>query len=106
MVEALKAQGVTVVLVTHAMDEAETLCNRLVIIDRRSGPSSPDVSLARLPRRGVRRGGGYLHRRVQPMIRWRVKAQGAPDEVRGEHRSLESAYLALTTPDVRKGRLT
>lgn len=34
MVEALRAQGVTVVLVTHAMDEAETLCDRLVIIDR------------------------------------------------------------------------
>jgi ABC-2 type transport system ATP-binding protein len=63
MVEALKAQGVTVVLVTHAMDEAETLCDRLVIIDR-----------------------------------GRVMAHGTPDEVRAEHRSLESAYLAFTTP--------
>lgn len=63
MVEALQAQGVTIVLVTHAMDEAETLCDRLVIIDR-----------------------------------GKVVAQGTPDEVRGAHRSLEAAYLALTTP--------
>jgi len=71
MVQALKAQGVTVVLVTHAMDEAETLCDRLVIIDR-----------------------------------GRVRALGTPDEVRGEHRSLEDAYLALTTPTFGKGSLT
>jgi ABC-2 type transport system ATP-binding protein len=63
MVDALKKRGVTVVLVTHSMDEAETLCDRLVIIDH-----------------------------------GRVVAQGTPDEVRGEHRTLEGAYLALTTP--------
>jgi ABC-2 type transport system ATP-binding protein len=63
MVEALKAQGVTVVLVTHGMDEAETLCDRLVVIDR-----------------------------------GQVVAHGTPDEVRGEHRTLEAAYLGLTAP--------
>ena len=33
LVQRLQDRGVTVVLVTHAMDEAETLCDRLVVID-------------------------------------------------------------------------
>jgi ABC-2 type transport system ATP-binding protein len=33
MIRALKRQGVTVLLVTHAMDEAETLCDRLAVIN-------------------------------------------------------------------------
>jgi ABC-2 type transport system ATP-binding protein len=61
LVRRLRDRGVTVVLVTHAMDEAEMLCDRLVVIDR-----------------------------------GRVVAEGTPDGVRGEHRSLETAYLALT----------
>jgi ABC-2 type transport system ATP-binding protein len=34
LVSDLRRRGVTVVLVTHAMDEAETLCDRLVVINR------------------------------------------------------------------------
>lgn len=34
LVEAIKEQGKTVVLVTHYMDEAEALCDRLAIIDQ------------------------------------------------------------------------
>jgi ABC-2 type transport system ATP-binding protein len=34
LVQGLRDRGVTVVLVTHAMDEAETLCDRLAVIDR------------------------------------------------------------------------
>ena len=34
LVQAVRAQGKTVVLVTHFMDEAEYLCDRLAIIDR------------------------------------------------------------------------
>ena len=52
-------------LVTHAMDEDETLCDRLIIID----------------------------------AGW-IVAEGTPDEVRGDHRTLESAYLALTAPSL------
>jgi ABC-2 type transport system ATP-binding protein len=63
LVRRLRDGGVTVLLVTHAMDEAELLCDRIAVIDR-----------------------------------GRVVAVGPPDEVRGEHRSLEAAYLALTAP--------
>ncbi len=34
MVRNLRDRGVTVLLVTHFMDEAETLCDRLVVINR------------------------------------------------------------------------
>ncbi len=34
LIRRIREQGTTVVLVTHFMDEAETLCDRLVVIDR------------------------------------------------------------------------
>jgi len=34
LVEAIRARGTTVILVTHFMDEAERLCDRLAIVDR------------------------------------------------------------------------
>jgi ABC-2 type transport system ATP-binding protein len=61
LVRRLREAGVTVVLVTHAMDEAETLCDRLAVI-----------------------------------VAGRVAAAGTPEEVTGEHGSLEAAYLAIT----------
>jgi len=61
LVRSLRDSGVTVLLVTHAMDEAELLCDRLVVIHR-----------------------------------GRIVAEGTPDQVRGDHRSLEAAYLELT----------
>jgi ABC-2 type transport system ATP-binding protein len=65
MVRTLRERGTTVVLVTHAMDEAEALCDRVVVV-----------------------AGG------------RLVAEGMPDQVRGEHRTLELAYLALTAPEL------
>lgn len=64
LVQALKASGITVVLVTHALDEAEALCDRVVLI-----------------------------------ADGRLVAEGTPDEVRGDHRTLEAAYLELTDPN-------
>lgn len=34
LIERMRERGVTVILVTHFMDEAETLCDRLALIDR------------------------------------------------------------------------
>jgi ABC-2 type transport system ATP-binding protein len=34
LIERMRGRGVTVILVTHFMDEAETLCDRLALIDR------------------------------------------------------------------------
>ena len=34
LIRAIRAAGVTVVLITHFMDEAETLCDRVAVIDR------------------------------------------------------------------------
>ena len=34
LIREIRARGTTVILVTHFMDEAETLCDRLVVIDR------------------------------------------------------------------------
>jgi ABC-2 type transport system ATP-binding protein len=43
LVRRLRDEGVTVVLVTHAMDEAETLCDRLAVIvaGRVAGTGTP-----------------------------------------------------------------
>lgn len=63
LVRRMREQGVTVVLVTHDMGEAEALCDRLAVI-----------------------------------VGGRVAAEGAPSDVRGQHRTLEDAYLAVTDP--------
>lgn len=63
LIRTLRSGGITVVLVTHAMDEAEALCDRVVVIDA-----------------------------------GRIVAEGSPDAVRGEHHTLEAAYLDLTDP--------
>ena len=40
LIERMRDRGVTVILVTHFMDEAETLCDRLALINRRAPPGS------------------------------------------------------------------
>jgi ABC-2 type transport system ATP-binding protein len=66
LVRRLRTTGVTVLLVTHAMDEAEALCDRIAVV-----------------------------------ARGRIAAEGTPDQVRGAHRTLEDAYLRLTSTDDR-----
>ncbi|HXV92496.1 MAG TPA: ABC transporter ATP-binding protein [Pseudonocardia sp.] len=58
LVRALRARGVTVLLVTHAMDEAETLCDRLVVIDRGRAVASGTPDEVRGPHRTLE--GAYL----------------------------------------------
>jgi ABC-2 type transport system ATP-binding protein len=69
LVRAVRDAGATVVLVTHLMEEAERLCDRVAVIDRgrlvaldspraliaRAGTASLDDAFLRLTGRGVRR---------------------------------------------------
>lgn len=61
LVRRLHDRGTTVVLVTHSMDEAEALCDRLAVL-----------------------------------VDGRIVAGGAPGAVRGDHQTLEHAYLSIT----------
>lgn len=55
LVRRIRDRGATVVLVTHFMDEAETLCDRLVVIDRGS------VVAEGTPQELIDRHGGGVH---------------------------------------------
>ena len=109
LIERVRATGVTIVLVTHFMDEAERLCDRLVIID--DGRVVAEGSPAELIR-------AQEHERA---FRLRLP-DGSPDSipavlaalpdvtsvepddgeyvVRGGHRVLPAAVLALAERDV------
>jgi ABC-2 type transport system ATP-binding protein len=62
LVEELRASGVTVIVTTHAMEEAERLADHVVIVDR-----------------------------------GRTVAAGTTRELTGDHNSLESVFLSLTS---------
>lgn len=126
LVRAIRASGVTVVLVTHFMDEAETLCDRIAVIDdgrvvaldtpagliRRAGdaqrvlftaPAGFDPGwLAAVD--GVDdvtvRGPQVIVTGVGPLlarVATCLAAHGtAPDDLRTERTTLEDAFLDLT----------
>jgi len=73
LIESVRNRGVTVVLVTHFMDEAERLCDRVAVIDagRTIAVDTPDALIAK------------------------VKADHGLDRA-----TLEDAYLALTGHEI------
>jgi ABC-2 type transport system ATP-binding protein len=130
LIQDIRESGKTVILVTHFMDEAETLCDRVAIIDhgqvvaldtpqrlisaqdmstRVSFSTDQDVSfLSAID--GVRcmsRSGGQVHvdgtGPVLALTAAELVAHGiVPDDLRAERATLEDAFIALTGENVRK----
>jgi ABC-2 type transport system ATP-binding protein len=128
LIDQIRARGTTVVLVTHFMDEAERLCDRLAVfqhgrviaegspqelIDAHAGQTTvhfttdaADLSwLAKA--RGVERidraGSRVTVHGAGPLLAYTAAAlvdHGiAPADLRTERKSLEDAFLALTAQD-------
>ena len=127
LIEQIRARGTAVVLVTHFMDEAERLCDRLAVF--RAGRVVAEGSPAELI--GVHGGAPTVHFTTTEDVSWldavpgvegvgrsgrRVTVHGhgpllahtaaalvghgiAPLDLRVEQRSLEDAYMALTADD-------
>jgi ABC-2 type transport system ATP-binding protein len=126
LIEAVRDRGVTILLVTHYMDEAERLCDRVAMFDRgrvvaigtpdglaaRAGiakrlrfvPSGPfeDRLLTRLPEvSGVERDGGHVvvtgsGELANTVILTLAKAGVTAADLQLDSASLEDAFLALT----------
>jgi len=125
LVEQVRDTGVTVLLVTHFMEEAERLCDRLALIDRgrvvaidtpaglaeRTGgqrmrfrPSAPveDADLLALPAvESVTRHGAQLELTggadlVQAVTSLLARRQIIADGLRIEQTSLDDAFISLT----------
>jgi ABC-2 type transport system ATP-binding protein len=125
LVEAIRARGTTVVLVTHFMDEAERLCDRLAIVDRgrvvamgsppglidlhapqvlvRFSTAVPDLDfLFRVPGvETVERRGGQVEvagvGAVLALVAGALVERGiVPTDLRAERATLEDVFLRLT----------
>jgi ABC-2 type transport system ATP-binding protein len=126
LIEQVRARGVTVVLVTHFMDEAERLCDRVALIDAgrvvaidspaglvstvdseqrmRFRPNRPldDALLTALPEvTGVSRHGGQVvvtgtGNLVHAVTAVLARNQIIAAELRVEQASLDDAFVALT----------
>ncbi|MFF4415959.1 ABC transporter ATP-binding protein [Streptosporangium sp. NPDC001559] len=126
LIEQIRADGVTILLVTHFMEEAERLCDRLALIDagRLVAVDSPDGLIARvgesqrvtfrapalfdtalftgLPQvSGVRRDGSRIEvtgsgELLLAVTTALVSAGIVPKDLRAEQATLDDAFLALT----------
>ncbi|MFJ2028063.1 ABC transporter ATP-binding protein [Streptosporangium sp. NPDC087985] len=126
LIEQVRADGVTVVLVTHFMEEAERLCDRLAVIDSgrvvavdspsglisqvdhrqrvRFRPSAAfdDAALSALPEvEGVSRDGGRVEvtgtgNLLLAVTTALAEAGVVPADLRVEQATLDDAFLALT----------
>ncbi|TDD03051.1 ABC transporter ATP-binding protein [Nonomuraea deserti] len=126
LVEQVRDSGVTIVLVTHFMEEAERLCDRLALIDAgrvaatdtpsgliaqvgdeqrvKFRPSAPvdDAVLLALPEvRGVTRSGDQIvvtgSGNLAPTVTLALaRQQIVPGDLRIEQATLDDAFLALT----------
>ena len=129
LIESVRDQGVTILLVTHFMEEAQRLCDRVALFNRgrlitvdspaglasRSGtdqrvgfiPSEPlpDEWLLALPEvRDVSHHGERVEiagtgNLVGEVARMLIAHRIAPDDLRVEQTSLEDAFVALTADD-------
>ena len=127
LIEGIRERGVTIVLVTHFMEEAERLADRLAVIDAgrlvaidtpagiisrvsaeqklRFRPSAPidDRLLTDLPEvNGVERAGPVLvvtgtGNLIHAVTSVLAQHQVVANDLRVEQASLDDAYLALTT---------
>jgi ABC-2 type transport system ATP-binding protein len=130
LVERVREEGVTVLLVTHFMDEAQRLCDRVALIDHGrlltvdtpaglAGRSGSDQRVSFVPSAPVRdewllelgevnrvehRGGRIeisgTGNLVGAVARVLILHGIAPDDLRVEQSSLEDAFVALTHPTV------
>lgn len=128
-IEQIKASGVTVVLVTHFMEEAERLCDRIMVMDRgravatdspagligrvgseqrlRFRPSEPvaDADFMALPEVvSVAHDGSQIvitgtGNVVHAVTALLARRRVIAEELRIEQSNLEDAYLALTNQD-------
>lgn len=128
LIRAIRDRGKTVVLVTHFMDEAEHLCDRLAIVDRGRivatdspqglinryasrikltfSTDNPDVNYLRElePVDGVNRRGSRVEIQgtgpVLPLVAAALVEHGiVPDDLHVEQPTLEDVFLALTDKD-------
>lgn len=106
MLHALQASGVSVVLTTHHLEEAEKRCERIVIIDHgrivASGTLQELLATARPAAAGVRMvvdtAAGDVARHVAAL-----KASGVPAGAISVHGgSLQDVFIGLTGRDLRE----
>ena len=126
LIRQIRERGTTVILVTHFMDEAETLCDRVIVIDRKT------VIAEGTPQQMIDRFGGGVRVRFTvaaddlawlssvPHVtgvehdreRWEVHGEGpvlahvaaaliarghAPTDLRAERATLEDVFLTITS---------